>query len=275
MNNVWMQLKKAALHPQLFRRHFTDEVVEEMAQILFKSVPYKELDMAEPKFHLLLDDLKSRSDFDLHLYCQDFLPLLGKFDVARGSWKESGKIAKLLEMVEGYRAGGDRVLVFSKFTKVIDILAYVLRAEGVDYCMLTGASAVGERQQEIDRFQADTDIPVFLLTTGAGGTGINLTAANKVVIFDMSSNPQDDRQAENRAHRLGQARPVEVIHHIARATVEELIYRTCQKKIELAEKVTSAANSGADAENDVRDIVREMLVEGKEGEGGEGVKGEE
>lgn len=260
-NNVWMQLKKAALHPQLFRRHFTDDTVHKMAKILFDSVPHKELDLAQPKFELLLEDLKSRSDFDLHLYCQDFPSLLKKFDVPKGSWGESGKIKKLLELLAEYRANGDRVLIFSKFTKMIDIIAYVLNDEGIDYSMLTGNSAVGDRQREIDRFQSHEDITAFLLTTGAGGTGINLTAANKVVIFDMSSNPQDDRQAENRAHRLGQKREVEVVHLISRGTVEELIYKTCQKKIELAEKVTNA--SGGDSEGKLKEIVKEMLEGGE------------
>lgn len=267
LNNVWMQLKKAALHPQLFRRHFTDEVVEEMAKILFDSVPHRELDLAQPKLSLLLDDLKSRSDFDLHLYCQDFPGLLKRFDVPKGSWRESGKIQKLLELLAEYKANGDRVLVFSKFTKVIDIIAYVLSGEGIDYSMLTGNSAVGDRQRDIDRFQRDESIPAFLLTTGAGGTGINLTAANKVVIFDMSSNPQDDRQAENRAHRLGQTKGVEIVHLISRGTVEELIYKTCQKKIELAEKVTNAP--GGDSEGKLKEIVKDMLDEGQTLEGGE------
>ena len=109
--------------------------------------------------------------------------LLKKFDVPKGSWRESGKIKKLLELLAEYKANGDRVLVFSKFSKVIEIIAYVLHDEGIDHSVLTGSSAVGDRQREIDRFQSDEDIPAFLLTTGAGGTGINLTAANKVVIF--------------------------------------------------------------------------------------------
>ncbi|PHH54295.1 ATP-dependent helicase fft2 [Ceratocystis fimbriata CBS 114723] len=246
MNNVWIQMKKAALHPQLFRHHFTDKMVHDMAQILYKKVDHRELDLAESKFDLLHNDLRGRSDFDLHLYCTDFPRFLKEFDIEVDSWKTSGKVLKLLEMIDEYKKNGDRVLVFSKFSMVIDILSYILNRDGIPHCQLTGKSAVGDRQAEINRFQRNPDIPVFLLTTGAGGTGINLTAANKVVIFDMSSNPQDDKQAENRAHRLGQTRPVEVIHLIARNTVEELIYLTCQKKIELADKViTSGAGSGA------------------------------
>jgi SWI/SNF-related matrix-associated actin-dependent regulator 1 of chromatin subfamily A len=261
-NNVWIQLKKAALHPQLFRLHFTDEKVEKMASILFKNVPSRDLDLAEPKIHLLLNDLKSRSDFDLHLYCQDFPALLGKYDIEYGSWRASGKVKKLLELIEAYQRNGDRVLVFSKFTKMIDILSYTLDREEIRHCVLTGGSAVGERQQEIDRFQRDPDIPVFLLTTGAGGTGINLTAANKVIIFDMSSNPQDDKQAENRAHRIGQQRPVEVIHLISTGTVEELIYLTCQKKIELANKVTNIESNSESSESKVKAAVKELMERG-------------
>jgi SWI/SNF-related matrix-associated actin-dependent regulator of chromatin subfamily A containing DEAD/H box 1 len=262
LNNIWMQLKKAALHPQLFRRHFTDDMAAEMADILFANIPAKDLDLAQPKKSLLLDDLKSRSDFDLHLYCQDFPGLLKEFDIPGGSWTESGKVRKLLELVDQYQKNGDRVLVFSKFTKVIEILSYTLAHSNIRHCTLTGDKKVGERQDEINTFQTNSDIPVFLLTTGAGGTGINLTAANKVVIFDMSSNPQDDKQAENRAHRLGQTRPVEIVHLVAKDTIEELIYQTCQKKIELADKVTNT-NGGGDDESRVRAAVRGLLEEKK------------
>jgi SWI/SNF-related matrix-associated actin-dependent regulator 1 of chromatin subfamily A len=263
MNNVWMQLKKAALHLQLFRRHFTDEMVTKMADILFANVPSRDLDLAQPKKSLLLDDLKSRSDFDLHLYCQDFRGLLKEFDIPEASWTESGKAKKLLELVESYKSNGDRVLVFSKFTKVVEILSYALTHRGIKHCLLTGETKVGERQDAINQFQTNPDITVFLLTTGAGGTGINLTGANKVIIFDMSSNPQDDKQAENRAHRLGQTRPVEIIHLIAKDTIEELIYKTCQKKIELADKVTNAHASAGDDESRIRAAVKEMLEKEK------------
>ncbi|KKA27068.1 hypothetical protein TD95_005386 [Thielaviopsis punctulata] len=269
MNNVWIQLKKAALHPQLFRQHFTDSMVHDMAKVLYNKVDHRELDLAESKFELLHNDMRSRSDFDLHLYCSDFPKYLKQYDIEVGSWKNSGKVQRLLEMIDEYRKNGDRALVFSKFSMVIDILSYTLNRDGIPHCQLTGQSAVGDRQAEINRFQKNADIPVFLLTTGAGGTGINLTAANKVIIFDMSSNPQDDKQAENRAHRLGQTRPVEVIHLIARNTVEELIYLTCQKKIELADKViTSGAGTGSAAANDaaselqLKNRVRDMMDQG-------------
>ncbi|TDZ12906.1 ATP-dependent helicase fft2 [Colletotrichum spinosum] len=259
-NNSWMQLRKAALHPQLFRRYFDDKKVEKMAKILMREVPQSELQ--QPKIEHLIGELKNSSDFELHLWCRDY-KCIQHLDVPEGSWMDSGKVTKLLELIHQYRENGDRVLVFSKFAKVIEILREVLATDGIEHCVLYGQTSVGERQELIDRFNNDNDITAFLLTTGAGGTGINLTSANKIVIFDQSDNPQDDIQAENRAHRLGQTRDVEVIRLLASRTIEELIYKACQKKIELAEKVTGAVEDvdGKVAEENLEKEVRKMMTE--------------
>jgi SWI/SNF-related matrix-associated actin-dependent regulator 1 of chromatin subfamily A len=261
-NNVWVQLRKAALHPHLFRRVFDDAKVERMARILMAKVPQRELQ--QDNLVHLTNELRSLSDFELHLWCRDYERLIGDFDLSPDAFLESGKVTKLLELVAQYRAAGDRVLVFSKFAKMLDILAEVLATAGVRHCVLSGQTNVQERQALIDEFTDDADISVFLLTTAAGGTGINLTAANKVVIFDQSDNPQDDIQAENRAHRLGQTKEVEIVRLIARGTVEELIYRACEKKIMLANRVTGAeedeeAVAGAAAERTLETEVRLMM----------------
>jgi len=155
---------------------------------------------------------------------------------------ESSKVQTLLSLIREYQDNGDRVLVFTRFAKVIEILGESLASEKINYLSLQGNTDVSERQELINEFNSDPTIPVFLLTTGSGGTGINLTTANKVIIFDQSDNPQDDIQAENRAHRLGQTRPVEIIRLISKDTIEELVHRACQKKLELANKVTGWAN---------------------------------
>ncbi|KAM0278366.1 hypothetical protein ACHAQH_005186 [Verticillium albo-atrum] len=259
VNNIWMQLRKAAIHPQLFRRHFDDKKVEKMANVLMRKVPQSELQ--QPNMEHLVGELKNCSDFELHLWCRDYKCLEG-FDLPEGSWMESGKVAKMLELIHQYQENGDRVLVFSKFAKVIEILREVLHTDGVKHCVLYGATSVEERQGLINEFNENTDIPVFLLTTGAGGTGINLTSANKVIIFDQSDNPQDDIQAENRAHRLGQTRDVEVIRLLTRRTIEELIFKACEKKIELANKVTGAVEDlGKNAEVNLEKEVRRMLAD--------------
>ncbi|KAM3527332.1 hypothetical protein MY4038_006382 [Beauveria bassiana] len=255
-NNVWMQLRKAALHPLLFRRHFTDRVVTKMAKILMDRVPQSELH--QPDIKHLIQELKNSSDFELHLWCRDY-PMLKEFDILPSSQLNSGKVKKLLQLIGQYQANGDRVLVFSKFSRLIELLQEVLANHGIDHRVLMGSTSVSERQALIDEFNRDANISVFLLTTGAGGTGINLTSANKIVIFDQSDNPQDDIQAENRAHRLGQTRDVEVLRLIAADTIEELIYKACQKKIELANKVTGvdgAADMGDNLEMEVRKLMK-------------------
>lgn len=258
LNNVWMQLRKAALHPLLFRRLFTDEKITKMAKILMEKVPQSELH--QPDIKHLIQELKNSSDFELHLWCRDYPQLLKKFDYSEEAELDSGKVKKLLELIDQYQQNGDRVLVFSKFSRMIELLREVLALRGIDHRVLMGNTNVAERQTLIDEFNEDSSIPVFLLTTGAGGTGINLTSANKVIIFDQSDNPQDDIQAENRAHRLGQKRDVEIIRLIATNTIEELIYKACQKKIELANKVTGAIEEDAqEAEQNMEREVRKML----------------
>ncbi|EGX90558.1 SNF2 family helicase/ATPase [Cordyceps militaris CM01] len=234
-NNVWMQFRKAALHPMLFRRHFTNEMVAEMAEMLMQREPQSELQ--QPNMELLVQELKNCSDFELHMWCRDY-PYLGKYDIPPSSLLNSGKVTKLLQLVRQYQASGDRVLVFSRFVRLIELLREVFAHHAIDHRVLTGGTSVVERQGLVDEFNSNPAISVFLLTTGAGGTGINLTSANKIVIFDQSDNPQDDIQAESRAHRLGQTRDVEVLRLISSGTIEELIDKACQKKIELANKVT-------------------------------------
>ncbi|KAK4185979.1 P-loop containing nucleoside triphosphate hydrolase protein [Podospora australis] len=255
-NNVWIQLRKSAIHPQLFRRYFKDKDVEKMAETLMKYVDQQEL--RQPKLEHLINELKALSDFELHLWCRDY-KCIRRFDLPDGSWGECAKVRSLLKLIRQYQANGDRALVFTRFAKVIEILSECLASEGIEHLSLQGNTDVSERQNLINQFNNDESIPVFLLTTGSGGTGINLTAANKVIIFDQSDNPQDDIQAENRAHRLGQKRPVEIIRLISEGTVEELVYKACQKKLELANKVTGWASvemTAADMEAAVR---KEML----------------
>ncbi|KAL1852784.1 hypothetical protein VTK73DRAFT_9158 [Phialemonium thermophilum] len=234
-NNVWMQLRKSAIHSQLFRRWFSDDKVAKMARILMREVPQSVLQ--QPNLDYLTKELQNCSDFELHLWCVDH-ECIRKFDMPELSFMQSAKIRELLKLVREYRQKGDKVLVFTRFAKVMEILKECFLVEDVQYVALQGSTDVEERQALIDQFQDDADVTAFLLTTGAGGTGINLTAANKVIIFDQSDNPQDDIQAENRAHRLGQTRPVEIIKLISRDTIEELVHRACEKKIELANQVT-------------------------------------
>ncbi|KAK8082765.1 SNF2-related protein [Apiospora saccharicola] len=260
VSNPWMQLRKAALHPQLFRRHFTDDKVKKLVDILWKRCSESELDVQskEPRHKEQFQQfLMDRSDFELHTWCKDFPKYVGHLDIPNRSWEQAPKVAKLLELIRGYMENGDRCLVFSRFEMVIDILRETFHATDIPYCELTGRASVQARFPEVERFTNDTTIPVFLLTTGAGGTGINLTAANKIVIFDQSDNPQDDVQASNRAHRIGQTREVEVITLITENTVEGLIYNSCVKKLMLAACVEGAA---VDDSESVEEQCRKLML---------------
>ncbi|CAN8099469.1 unnamed protein product [Discula destructiva] len=262
-NNTWLQLRKAAVHPMLFRTFFTDKTCEEMAKILMERVGPEELQQAS-LLHLT-EELKNCSDFQLHLWCRDY-KCVRKFDCREGAEFESGKIEKLFELLEEYKKNGDRVLVFSRFAAVLEILQECLSKNGIRYLDLTGGTDVSERQALVDEFQQDESIPVFLLTTLAGGQGINLTAANKVIIFDQSDNPQHDVQAENRAHRMGQERAVDIVRLITKGTIDELVYKACQKKLELAGQITGFNEDIGDKE-DV-DLVAQVTEQFLSGEGG-------
>jgi SWI/SNF-related matrix-associated actin-dependent regulator 1 of chromatin subfamily A len=117
----------------------------------------------------------------------------------------------------------------------------------------------------IDEFNVeDSTIPIFMLSTRAGGAGVNLTGANKVIIFDSGFNPQDDIQAENRAHRIGQQKDVEVIRLVSAGTVEEQIYAMGLTKLALDDKVAGdedeqKENDRKRAEAEGQKMVEEML----------------
>ncbi|KAI5927638.1 SNF2 family N-terminal domain-containing protein [Camillea tinctor] len=262
--NSWMQLRKAAIHHQLFRSHFTDKIVEKMTDILWSKCSEEELYVQSKEDRhkaLFLADLKEKSDFQLHLWCKDFHKYIGHLDIPHRSWEESPKVQRLLELVRGYMKTGDRVLVFSRFELVIDILRETLHHAGIQYCELTGSCETSTRFPEIHRFNENPDIPVFLLTTGAGGTGLNLTAANKIVLFDQSDNPQEDVQASNRAHRIGQTRDVEVIRLITQDTVEGLVYNSCVKKLMLAACVEGQfAVDDTDENESVEQQCRRLMI---------------
>lgn len=101
---------------------------------------------------------------------------------------------------------GDRVLLFSQFVIMLDIVEDYLKIKKYKYLRLDGSTVISERQDMIDAYNNDREIFIFLLSTKAGGVGINLTAANVVVMHDIDFNPFNDKQAEDRCHRVGQTK---------------------------------------------------------------------
>lgn len=261
-NNPLMQLRKAAIHPLLFRRHFTDAKIEKMADVLRKKDPLN-FPASQKRIHLI-EEMHKASDFWLHQWCRDY-PCIRSYDIPDLAWMDSGKVEAMIDLVNQYKKNGDRVLIFSQFALVLDILEAVLSTSKIQFTRIDGSTKIDERQPLIDTFRDDENITAFLLTTKAGGTGINLMYANKVIIFDGSFNPQDDRQAENRAHRVGQVREVEVIRLVTKGTVEEAIYALGQSKLMLDGRVAGEGEDGGKAEESGEKAVARMLLEGTVG----------
>ncbi|MFN0127593.1 MAG: DEAD/DEAH box helicase [Verrucomicrobiales bacterium] len=145
----------------------------------------------------------------------------------------SGKWSALLELLEEIRDGGHNVLIFSQFTSQLDLLEPALRESGLDFCRLDGSSR--DREAQVHSFRHSPEKRAFLISLKAGGFGLNLTKADTVIHFDPWWNPAVEAQATDRAHRIGQDRPVTIYKFIATATVEEKILALQQKKRALME----------------------------------------
>ncbi len=144
----------------------------------------------------------------------------------------SSKIERLLEALGEATAGGHKALVFSQWTGLLDLVEPHLQTNGIDFTRLDGSTR--DRAAVVNLFQSDDGPPVMLVSLKAGGTGLNLTAADHVFLLDPWWNPAVEDQAADRAHRIGQDRPVMVYRMVARDTVEERIFALQEKKRGLA-----------------------------------------
>lgn len=148
----------------------------------------------------------------------------------------SAKADLCLEMIKSAAESGHKMLVFSQFTSMLDRLTELLKKEGIGYYLLTGATKKEDRIKMVDSFQED-DTPVFCISLKAGGTGLNLTAADIVIHYDHWWNVAVENQATDRAHRIGQKNVVTVYRLIMQDTIEERIILLQNKKKELAEQL--------------------------------------
>jgi DNA helicase INO80 len=159
----------------------------------------------------------------------------------------SGKLARLDALLKELKAGDHRVLLYFQMTRMIDLMEEYLTYRNYKYCRLDGSTKLEDRRDTVADFQSDNSIFVFLLSTRAGGLGINLTAADTVIFYDSDWNPTIDSQAMDRAHRLGQTRQVTVYRLITRGTIEERIRKRALQKEEVQRVVISGgAGAGVD-----------------------------
>jgi chromodomain-helicase-DNA-binding protein 1 len=153
-------------------------------------------------------------------------------DRARAVITSSGKMMVLDKLLTKLKADGHRVLIFSQMVKMLDLLAEYMEYRGFTFQRLDGTIAAGPRRLAIDHFNApDSNDFAFILSTRAGGLGINLMTADTVILFDSDWNPQADLQAMARAHRIGQTRPVSVYRLVSKDTIEEEVLERARNKL--------------------------------------------
>ena len=163
----------------------------------------------------------------------------------------SGKLELLHRVLPKLKASGHRCLVFSQMTRVLDLLELFCADQGHSYLRLDGSTGTQDRRRLLDAFNAENSPHfLFLLSTRAGGQGLNLQAADTVIMFDSDWNPQADAQAEDRAHRSGQHRDVRVLVLVSADTIEEVILDRARHKRAVDAKVIQAGlfNGRSDAE---------------------------
>jgi len=182
---------------------------------------------------------------------------------------ESGKVHHLVDLLARLKAKGSRPLIFSQWTNVLDILERVMRRLGYSYVRLDGSTAAADRQALCDKFnnqsgdqeeEEEESIFAFLLSTRAGGQGLNLTGADTVILHDVDFNPQMDRQAEDRAHRLGQTKTVTVHRLIAANTVDEKIHQMSLRKLQLGDAVLREGGAVAGTANEKSGDIAVMMM---------------
>jgi ATP-dependent helicase STH1/SNF2 len=177
-------------------------------------------------------------------------------------WRSSGKFELLHRVLPKLKALGHRVLIFSQMVKLMDLLQDHLKQYGFKHLRLDGHTKGDDRGALLATFNSDPSYFIFLLSTRAGGQGLNLQAADTVIIFDSDWNPQMDLQAMARAHRIGQKMEVRVLRLITASPIEEKILATANEKLDQEAKIIEAGkfNQTSDA-SERRETLQRVLAQ--------------
>jgi len=160
-----------------------------------------------------------------------------------------GKLQVLDQMLNQLMKRGHKMLIFSQMTRMMDVLGDYLNMKKWKYCRLDGSMNFIDRQANIDKFNTDPEHSIFLLSTRAGGLGINLTAADTCIIYDSDWNPQQDLQAQDRCHRIGQTKAVMVYRLVTANTIDQKIVERAAAKRKLEKMIIHRSKFKAGAEN--------------------------
>ena len=240
--------------PFIMRRLKKDvlkELPEKLETVLYSAMEGEQKRLYQANAALLKEQLLSGSESE---YGKDRMQILAELMKLRqiccepvlcfsGYKGGSAKLETCMELLENGTSAGHKILLFSQFTSMLDIIAKRLKKEKISYYMLTGSTSKKERMQMVSSFQKD-DVKVFLISLKAGGTGLNLTAADIVIHYDPWWNVAAQNQATDRAHRIGQENQVTVFKLITKSTIEENILKLQEMKQNLADTVVTEG-SGA------------------------------
>ncbi|KAF2680613.1 hypothetical protein K458DRAFT_392663 [Lentithecium fluviatile CBS 122367] len=180
-------------------------------------------------------------------------------------WRTAGKFELLDRVMPKFHATGHRILMFFQMTQIMNIMEDYLRLRGMQYLRLDGATKADDRSELLRLFNApDSPYFCFLLSTRAGGLGLNLQTADTVIIYDSDWNPHQDLQAQDRAHRIGQKNEVRILRLITSNSVEEKILERANYKLDMDGKVIQAGKFDNRSTNDERDAMLRMMLESAE-----------
>ncbi|KAH0798843.1 SNF2 family N-terminal domain containing protein [Histomonas meleagridis] len=228
LQNLMMQLRKVCNHPFLIH-DAEDGVIKEMRE-------------NNPNLVLLTNtEIKQRAIVE-----------------------SAGKMILIDKLLPKLKADGHKVLIFSQMVRILDIIEDYLNNKHYTYERIDGSIAKNDRESAINRFNEDPDRFIFLLSTKAGGVGINLTAANIVIIYDSDWNPQNDIQAQARCHRIGQKSVVKVYRLITRGTYESQMFERASKKLGLDHVILDGGEFNTQTPMKA-DEIEKMLREGAYG----------
>lgn len=264
--HVFTCLRKAANHGLLLRTRFKSaEDIEHLSNALYSMGFFGRDESCT--IDLVKKELASFSDYAIHCAVSTLIEenSYRKHDLGRYLLNEddlfcSPKFCRLKEMLPHLIEKGHRVLIFSQWTSILDLLECLMDAMNLRYTRLDGQTSIHERQNLIDNFTNDTSIPVFLLSTRAGGMGINLTAADVCILHDLDFNPFNDIQAEDRIHRIGQKKPVTIIKLITQGTVDADIFNMQERKTAMNAAILENRSSSDKEDDNAISAILEMAV---------------
>jgi SWI/SNF-related matrix-associated actin-dependent regulator 1 of chromatin subfamily A len=260
-DHLFTQLRKAANHPLMLRtRYKLPAEKEHLSHTFYRYGAFSGEGCTKLK---VAEELERFNDFQIHLAALEMIhenelrrPDLGRYVLEAEDLFCSAKFVRLRKLLPELIAGGHRILIFSVWTSCLDLLSCLLEQLDFDYLRMDGSTPVGDRQSLIDKFNGDTTIPIFLLSTKACGLGINLTAADTCIMHDLDFNPFNDLQAEDRCHRIGQKKPVTVFKLVSKDTVDEDIYGMQQRKAMMNAAIMDNGSTAKEAPKEKAALLR-------------------